>query len=195
MRSNDTSDCTGRVKSEGIFMLTKRCFYGCYTSSIIGTMKGIMTRLSILPFLAVGIGLFLLGLISLNHIVNNFWPMDVERLDLVRDTALGQADSTLLLTTADPIVILAFLAAVMISVTGLVLPLAYILNRRFGKSPSSPFIVVLRQAMWVGLWTAFCVWLQMHRTFGLGVAFLVAAVFVVFELMLQLRSRAAAIAS
>jgi hypothetical protein len=158
-------------------------------------MKGIMTRLSILPFLAVGIGLFLLGLISLNHIVNNFWPMDVERLDLVRDTALGQADSTLLLTTSDPIVILAFLAALMISVTGLVLPLAYFLNRRFGKSPSSQFLVVLRQAMWVGLWAAFCVWLQMHRTFGLGVAFLVAAVFVVFELMLQLRSRAAAMAN
>ena len=163
--------------------------------SIIRDMKGILSRLSILPFLAVGVGLLLLGLISLNHIINSFWPMDVERLDLVRDTALGQADSTLLLTTSDPIVILAFLAAVMISVTGLVLPIAYFLNRRFGKALSSHFLIVLRQAMWVGLWAAFCVWLQMHRTFGLGVAFLVAAVFVVVELMLQLRSRAAAIAS
>lgn len=157
-------------------------------------MNGIMSRLTLIPSFLVGAGLLLLGLLSLNHIVNRFWPLDVARLDLVRDTALGRADPTVLLTTADPMVILAFLAAVMISVTGLALPIAYLLNRRFGKSPSSHFLIVLRQAMWVGLWAAFCVWLQMHRTFGLGVAVLVAAVFAVVELMLQLRSRAAAIA-
>lgn len=157
-------------------------------------MNEVFSRLKIVPFLLVGFGLLFLGLMALNHIVNTFWPLDVSRLDLVRETALGRADPTLLVTTADPVVILAFLAAVMITITGLVLPVAYFLNNRFGTAQYPIFLIVLRQAMWVGIWAAFCTWLQMHRSFGLGVAFLVAAVFFVVELMLQLRTRAAEIA-
>jgi uncharacterized membrane protein (UPF0136 family) len=44
--------------------------------------------------------------------------------------------------------------------------------------------------MWVGLWVAFCTWLQMNRSFGIGVAALVAAVLIMFEILLQIRSRA-----
>jgi uncharacterized membrane protein (UPF0136 family) len=44
--------------------------------------------------------------------------------------------------------------------------------------------------MWVGLWVAFCIWLQMNRTLGLAVALLVAAVFVMFEFLIQVRTRA-----
>ena len=93
---------------------------------------------------------------------------------------------------------MAFLAAALVATTGIVLPLAYVLNQRFGNPPApggdgstSPlFMVVLRQSMWVGLWVALCLWLQMNRALGYGVAGLVAAVLAMFELLLQVRTRA-----
>ncbi len=156
-------------------------------------MVKLFTRMGIFPYLVLGFGLLLLGLLALNHITNNLWPIDVSRLDLIRSTALDRAEATTLLRSANLELVFAFLAAVLTAVTGLFLPLAYILNRRFGRTPSHSFMVVLRQAMWVGLWAAFCAWLQMHRSLGLGVALLSAVVLVVVEMLLQVRTRAAAV--
>ena len=133
-------------------------------------------------------GLFFIGAVSLNHIVNSWWPFDVGRLDLVRATALNRADATLILESANPQIILAFLATILLAVTGLVLPLVSFLNKRFVSSQPPTYFVVVRQSMWVGLWVAFCVWLQMNRTLGLAVAGLVAAVLVMFEALLQVRT-------
>jgi len=153
-------------------------------------MERAVSRLGILLFLLVGVVLFLTGILSVNHIVNNFWPIDVDRLDLVRDTAFGSVEATSMLRAANVEVILAFLAGIWIAVTGLVLPLAALLNFRFGSEVSFNWFVALRQSMWVGIWVAFCAWLQMNRSLGLGVAILVAAVLVMLEILLQIRSRA-----
>lgn len=154
-------------------------------------------RWGVLPILLLGSGLFILGILALTHIVNNWWPFDVSRLDLVRATALDRADPASLLEAANSEIILAFLALILVMVTGLALPLAYILNRRAlrvsqrpGRPAVPPFLLTLRQAMWVGLWVAFCVWLQMNRVLGLAVAGLVAAVFIMFEALLQVRTQA-----
>ncbi|UCG25493.1 MAG: hypothetical protein JSW55_05750 [Chloroflexota bacterium] len=156
-------------------------------------MVKLFTRMGIFPYLVLGFGLLLLGLLALNHVTANLWPIDVGRLDLIRSTALDRAEATTLLRSANLEIVFAFLAALLVTVTGLALPIAYILNRRFGRSPSSSLLVVLRQAMWVGLWVAFCAWLQMHRSLGLGVALLSAIVLVVVEMLLQVRTRAAAV--
>lgn len=152
-------------------------------------MERITGRLGILPTLAVGGVLFLVGILLINNIVNNFWPIEVERLDLIRDTAFGSAEATSLLRAANIEIIFAFLAGVLVAVTGLMLPLAAFLNMRFGQE-SFQWFVALRQAMWVGLWVSFCTWLQMNRSFGIGVAVLVAVVLIMFEVLLQIRSRA-----
>ena len=118
---------------------------------------------------------------------------------LVRAAAAGRADAVSLLEAANLEIILVFLATVLTAVTGVALPLSYLLNRRFsaftdkrfGKVESSRLLVALRQAMAVGIWVAFCLWLQMNRSFGLAVALLVAAVLVLFEVLLQIRSRTA----
>ena len=153
-------------------------------------MERIVERLGFLPFLIAGLALFVVGILTINHIVNNFWPIDVERLDLIRDTAFGEAEATSLLRAANVEVIMAFLAGVWIAVTGIVLPLASFLNLRFAPESSFHWFVALRQSMWVGIWVAFCAWLQMNRSFGIGVAILVAAVLVMFEVLLHIRSRA-----
>ena len=154
-------------------------------------MNNFFNRLGATPFLLLGMSLMFLGVLALNHIVNHFWPFDVTRLDLVRATALDRVDATAILGAVNLQILLAFLASVMMTVTGLVFPLVYYLNRRFDEQNRPPrFLLVLRQAMWVGLWLAFCVWLQMNRSLGLAVATLVAAVLIIFEILLQVRSRA-----
>ncbi len=156
-------------------------------------MKGFLTRLGVIPSLLFGLSLLGLGLLTLNHIVDNWWPFDVERLDLVRATAQGTIDAPTLMAAANSEIILAFLAAVLVAVTGLVLPFVFFLNKRFGgTSPNQTpgFLLTLRQAMWVGLWIAFCTWLQMNRTLGIAIVILVAVVFILFEFLLQVRTRA-----
>ena len=148
-------------------------------------------KFGVIPSLLLGAGLFVIGLVSLNHIVNRWWPFDVGRLDLVRATALNRADAALILESANPEIILVFLGTVLLTVTGLVLPLTSFLNKRFAPNQPPTYFTVVRQSMWVGLWVAFCVWLQMNRTLGLAVTGLVAAVLIMFEALLQVRTRAA----
>ncbi len=158
-------------------------------------------RLGIIPALVFGLILFLTGLLAMQHIVNNWWPFDVARLDLVRATALGEVEAASILEAANNEILIAFLGAVLITVTGLMMPLAYLLNKRFnryldrrsGRSMAPQFHVTLRQAAWVGVWVSACVWLQMNRALGLAVAALIAGVLILFEVMLQIRARASAI--
>lgn len=160
-------------------------------------------RLGVVPYLLLGASLLVVGLMTLNYIVDNWWPFNVARLDLVRAAALDRVDSASLLEAANSEIIVAFLAAVLITVTGLSLPLVFILNRRFSHftnqhlalSEPPRFLVILRQAMAVGIWVAFCVWLQMNRALGLAVALLVAGVIVLFEILLQIRTRATRVSS
>ena len=150
-------------------------------------------RLGITPYLLLGFGLMVLGIMAMNHIVDNWWPFDVNRLDLVRSTALDQVDPASLMDAANTEIILAFLSAVLVAATGVALPIAYFLNWRFGTSQGGPnphFLVVLRQAMWIGFWVSFCMWLQMNRMFGIAVAILVAGVLILLELLLQIRTKA-----
>ncbi len=161
-------------------------------------MKKIFGRLGISPYLLLGLGLLILGLMAMNHIVDNWWPFNVERLDLVRATALGLVDPVSLMDAANTEIILAFLSAVLVAAIGLALPIAYFLNWRFGSSNGSSnphFLVVLRQAMWFGFWVSFCLWLQMSRMLGVAAAILVAGVLILLELMLQIRTRATTVSA
>ena len=163
----------------------------------------IFERLGFASALLLGIALFLLGLLVIQYIVNAWWPFDVVRLDLVRATAAGRAEAASILEAANMEIILAFLGAVLIAVTGLVLPVAYFFNKRFsryldhrsGRSLPPQFHVTLRQAMWVGLWAAICLWLQMNRALGVAVAILVAVVLILVEVLLQIRARTVATAA
>lgn len=159
-------------------------------------MRQSIERLGILPFLLLGSGLFVLGLMATNHIANNFWPFDVARLDLVRGAALDTVDATSIMNAISTDIMLAFLAGVMVATTGLMLPIVYYANRRFGPQTEAPsFLIVVRQALLVGLWLAFCIWLQMNRSLGVAVATLVAVVLVLFEILLQVRTRASSVSS
>ncbi|MBK8432637.1 MAG: hypothetical protein IPL28_15680 [Chloroflexi bacterium] len=145
--------------------------------------------LGALPALTIGLGLLVLGLLTLRHLVNNLWVVDVNQIELVRAVAQDTADVPTLLSAAYPEVVLAFLAAVALSGIGLAMPLVYYLNKRFWPQQLGAMLV-LRQAMWVGLWSAACTWLQMNRALNLAVALLVAIIFVLIEGLIVVRQKA-----
>lgn len=145
-------------------------------------------NLGVWPSFILGSGLFVVGVLTLNHIVNQWWLFDVSRIDLLRGVSTDTIQADSLLEASNLEILGAFLGTVLLTITGIVLPLAFVLNKQFvGEEPN--LFVLLRQAMWVGTWVTFCLWLQMHRTFGIAIAGLVAVVFVLLETLLQIRSR------
>jgi len=145
----------------------------------------------ILPYLLLGAALTVAGLYLAVYIVDNFWPIDVNNVPLLREVALGQADAVSLLRAAHAELIVSFLLAMAATAAGLSLPIVYLLNRRFVRAGQVRFWIACRQAGWVGLWFGFCLWLQMNRIMGVAIALLVAAVFVIFEALLHVRRQAA----
>ncbi len=141
-------------------------------------------------YLLTGGGLIALCLLAMDRLTT-IWLFDPQqRPDLYRALALDTATSSMIMEAAFPELIIVFLALILAIVTGICLPLFYYVNRRFEFGNSS-FLVVLRQSMWVGGWATFCVWLQMLRALTIAVAILVLGVLFLFELLLQVRGRAA----
>ncbi len=160
-------------------------------------MQRLFRRLGVLPVLLLSVGLLALGALAVDRVVNTMWLFDPSRLELVRATAQQRVDAGTLLAAANAEVLIAFLASVVVAVTGLVMFPLYYVNKRFNppgfRDQPPVFLAVLRQSLFAGLWIAFCLWLQMNRTFGVAVAVLAAAVLVLFELVLQIRERASAV--
>ena len=77
-----------------------------------------------------------------------------------------------------------------VTLSGLALPMTYFFNRRFPSDPPVESGVVLREAMWVGVYGSLLAWLQMGRvlTPGLVVVLMVGLVLVEFLLRMSERS-------
>src|SRR6185295_2557842 len=56
-----------------------------------------------------------------------------------------------------------FFVVGLVAVTGTAAPFTWYLNRRFARAPV-PASVLMRQALWVGFFTATCAWLLLART-------------------------------
>jgi hypothetical protein len=77
-----------------------------------------------------------------------------------------------------------------LALAGTSLPLVYFLNRRF---PSIPLVepgVILRQAVWFGVYGSTLAWLQLGRMLSLTVAGVLAGVLILIEGLLRMRERA-----
>jgi len=81
-----------------------------------------------------------------------------------------------------------FFAGVM-AMTGVALPVMAFLNRRFSTIPPATPGVIVRQALWVGIYFPTLVWLQIGRVLNPFIALILAVGFVVIEWLLRLRER------
>lgn len=160
-----------------------------------------MQRLGPTPTLLVAAILVAAGLVWLDYVVNNVWPVDpalpaAQFAELQRAVVEQRGQPTLIMRVANREAILAFLGGVVVVGMGAALPLLYFLNRRItrrrGVAGSGQPVrgrVLLRQALWVGGWLAFCTWLQMNRSLGIVVALLVGLTFGLLEVLFQVRLR------
>jgi hypothetical protein len=76
-----------------------------------------------------------------------------------------------------------------LAITGSALPLVAFLNRRFPSTPPAGPIVVLRQAIWAGIYFPTLAWLQIGRVLTTALAVLLAIGLVMIEVLLRLRER------
>jgi hypothetical protein len=76
-----------------------------------------------------------------------------------------------------------------IALTGPALPLTYYLNQRFPSSPPVDGMVIVRQALWVGVFGSTLTWLQLGRVLTPALALILAGVFVLIEFLLRLFER------
>ncbi len=76
-----------------------------------------------------------------------------------------------------------------LALTGPSLPITYYLNKRFPSDPPVADIVILRQALWVGVFGSTIAWLQLGRVLTPGLALILAGVFALIEFLLRLFER------
>ncbi len=72
---------------------------------------------------------------------------------------------------------------------GVSLPLIHFLHRRFPSDPQVNTGILLRQAIWVGVYTDLLVWLQLGRALDTARAVFIAIGLIVIEFLLRMRER------
>jgi hypothetical protein len=83
-----------------------------------------------------------------------------------------------------------FFALWLTALTGTALPIAYFLNLRFASDPPVEANVIVRQALWVGIFGATLAWLQLGRLVTLWVILGLGGGLIAVEYLLRLRERA-----
>ena len=82
-----------------------------------------------------------------------------------------------------------FFALVLLALTGTVLPIVYFFHKRFpAEKPAEPNVVV-RQAMWFGVYGATLAWLQLGRLVTVYVILGLAGGLIAIEYFIRLRER------
>lgn len=76
-----------------------------------------------------------------------------------------------------------------LGLSGTALPIVAFLNRRFPGETPTEGSTILRQSMWVGIFGAVVVWLNMGSVLNPALATFLAAGFIVIEFLLRLRER------
>lgn len=77
----------------------------------------------------------------------------------------------------------------LLALTGPSIPITYYLNKRFPSDPPVDGIVIVRQALWVGVFGSTVAWLQLGRVLTPALAMILAGMFVLIEFLLRLFER------
>ena len=83
----------------------------------------------------------------------------------------------------------AFFFTGVLALTGVALPIVAYLNRRFPSVPPPSSAVIVRQAIWIGIYFPTLLWLRIGRVVNLSLALLLAAGLILIEFLLRLRER------
>ncbi len=105
---------------------------------------------------------------------------------------IGWAGLTALLYLSVPLVWFrwGFFVLLIVALTGTMLPIVYFFHRRFPSEPPAEPNVIVRQALWFGVYGATLAWLQLGRLVTVYVILGLAGGFVAIEYFIRLRERA-----
>jgi hypothetical protein len=78
---------------------------------------------------------------------------------------------------------------VTLAVSGLALPVAYFINIRFPSTPPANAGVLLREALFFGIYVDLVIWLQFGKVLNFAIAVFILAGFVLIEFLLRWRER------
>lgn len=81
-----------------------------------------------------------------------------------------------------------FFAAIIIAITGTTLPFVAFLNWRFPTDAPVGYGVVMREAIWLGIYTASLVWLNKGQVLSIGLALVLGIGFLLTESLLRIRA-------
>ena len=81
-----------------------------------------------------------------------------------------------------------FFAAIVVAITGTTLPIVAFLNRRFSTNEPVNFSIIVREAMWVGVYAAVLIWLNKGRVLNSGLAVVLGFGFLFSEALMRARS-------
>ncbi len=76
-----------------------------------------------------------------------------------------------------------------LALTGTTLPAIAFLNRRFPSVPSADAGIILRQALWVGVYCSTLAWLQIGRVLTGPMALLLAVGLIIIEWLMRMREK------
>jgi hypothetical protein len=82
-----------------------------------------------------------------------------------------------------------FFVLALMTLTGTVLPIVYFFHRRFPDNPPADANVIIRQALWFGIYGATLAWLQLGRLVTVYVILSLAGGLIAIEYFLRLRER------
>ena len=91
------------------------------------------------------------------------------------------------LPTLGPRWLLYFLVTLVSS--GLALPVAYYLNKRFPSKPPASSAVLIREALWFGIYIDLILWLQFGKVLNFALALFIAIGLGAVELLVRVRER------
>lgn len=78
---------------------------------------------------------------------------------------------------------------VTLAFSGTALPVVRYLHHRFPGRPAATASVLVREALWVGVYADVLLWLQFGRVLNFALGFFIAAGLVAIEVLLRLRER------
>lgn len=89
--------------------------------------------------------------------------------------------------TLGPRWLLFFLVTLLFS--GLALPVVYYLHKRFPSNPLVAPAVLVREAVWFGLYVDIVLWLQFGKVLNPALAIFIAIGLIIIELLIRMRER------
>ena len=117
-----------------------------------------------------------------------FKPFGISALILI---IVGWGGLYFLLTQTYPYILprWGLFALMLMAITGIVLPIVYFFHKRFPNEKSTEANIIVRQAMWFGVYGATLAWLQLGRLVTVYVILGLAGGFVAIEYFIRLREK------